>query len=1414
VAEASIPRWQGDDYQALFFWIRASKLFHPDDSHVCRVAFEAGPKAFDDVVVWYSPPRTDWDGRVFSTEYHQVKFHLTDDGVFTWQSLMDPAFINAKRSSILVRLSEAVAALGETSADARFYLHAPWAIERGDPLKELVRLDRDGAIDTAALKEGRTKLSRMGKVRSGWMEHLALSDESELIELVRVLRIKPATPDLQDLRQQLNSELLAAGLTPVDLAKRTHPYPDLIRRLRAEGRSEFDSGSLRMICEAEGLWRGEPSRTTERDSTVPPDGAPLQAELLREIHTEVRAHTSLLIEIRGRLDPAPSAPSTSEVSNSGAPHVDSDTPLVARIDQARDLIKAGQVEAARALLLQLRAELTGGSVSARLLFRIASNLGACALQDEDLASARGEFTTALALEPDNPKALANTALLALLTGDLADAERLIREARSKARRDPHVLSVFFQMLVRTGKLEEVAEVRAAEGWMETEPACAAVLGCLAFEQEQYADAERHLRQALCEEPANARLLDLLARSILEPIDGALISETLLPWSLPQEIRERLADADNLLSRAVVLLRNRTNPALASDLLVRRARARHLLGRSDDALNDCAEALALVPAGDFARVQRGTILLALGRPKEALSDLRKVHVARRSGLELPMAAALLTLGDAAEAQSILEPLWPASTSDPARYRILELLLEAMRRTNVSRADEIIDDFARDLPSDPDAIVIIARHAGRTGDTSKAEGLFRQALAQAEGVARQRVALELAEFYHARQDFGRAAEAYAEAVDPTRDTVLTRKYLVCLYNAGRYENALAIARTLRGNASALSVVSEIEALILEFCADTDAARALWHALQEEEPEKVSHRIRIAMLELRSGNEPEAKRRIEAIKIEDLGEDVPALMQVAQARHRLGLTQVLSFAYEAWRIGNNDPEVHLSFIGLFISREHDESFEGPLEIQLNSSVRLLRDGVEEIVTLLPQDVPTRLPNERTADDSMSRILLGHKRGDRVVLREGFAKNIEAEIVEIQHPHVAAFQQALAAFPGRFPEHGGIESFKVADGNVAPVFAAVEAREKSVSHALAFYGTNQLTIGALAQLIGKSTFETWRFLMGSPGRGVRASFGELAEVVSEFQHLRRTESVVLDETALLTLGHLQLLESVLSGFPTLLVPRPVREELQNGITALTRGPREGQSLGKDGDRYVLQHVSPEEHDALTAFLKRLLTFVDTSTTVVPVNLAAGLGRDRFLSMERALGRSAIASVLVAKERGATLYADDVLLRLLARNEHGIKGAWTQTLLEVLRERGVLDAVAYNKALRILVRSNYRFVRLNRENFREFLRTDSFLLSDDVRAAFRNLEGPDCSVESASQIAADLIRDIWVEVRLPEQRAILLDYIIKTLTSGRRASTTIRLLEQLLPSRFTLLAPQLREVQAGIKSYEGNDDSDPALVR
>lgn len=255
MSNAAIPRMQGDDYQARFFWLQACRLFE-EHSKVVRVGYELDViKSFDDVVVSYAVPIPDERGDLIQAEYYQVKFHVSLAGAFTWEALVTPEFIGASSVSFLQRLHMAQQMTASAGQTSRFHMLAPWTVHPDDPLASLVS-NQGGEIRLQVLFDGTGSRSAMGRIRSAWKTHLGLRSDKELERLLRPLRIHANKWDLDSLRDRLNDKLRLAGLSPVEAGCQVHPYDDLIRKVHATGQKEFTSDQIREICEREGLWRG------------------------------------------------------------------------------------------------------------------------------------------------------------------------------------------------------------------------------------------------------------------------------------------------------------------------------------------------------------------------------------------------------------------------------------------------------------------------------------------------------------------------------------------------------------------------------------------------------------------------------------------------------------------------------------------------------------------------------------------------------------------------------------------------------------------------------------------------------------------------------------------------------------------------------------------------------------------------------------------------------------------------------------------------------------------------------------------------------------------------------------------------------------------------------------------------------
>jgi len=251
MAKAVAARIQGDDYQGRFFWIEACRMFD-ERSKVVKVEIESeNVKSLDDVVVHYTG-MFEVDQPIYK-DFYQVKFHVTANGAFTWEGMMDPTFINATSVSLLQRLRDAQRMFAPDGRGCRFNIFSPWTVHPDDEMAKV--LDQaDGHMRWSVLSEGGSG-SRMGKVRTAWREHLALASDEELRIVLTPVRIKHG-PTLDDLARTMNLHLKVAGLRAIADGATANIYDDLARKLIQAQRTSFTRQDIEDICRREGLWVG------------------------------------------------------------------------------------------------------------------------------------------------------------------------------------------------------------------------------------------------------------------------------------------------------------------------------------------------------------------------------------------------------------------------------------------------------------------------------------------------------------------------------------------------------------------------------------------------------------------------------------------------------------------------------------------------------------------------------------------------------------------------------------------------------------------------------------------------------------------------------------------------------------------------------------------------------------------------------------------------------------------------------------------------------------------------------------------------------------------------------------------------------------------------------------------------------
>lgn len=1181
----------------------------------------------------------------------------------------------------------------------------------------------------------------------------------------------------------------------------------LISSMSAGGRAFADDSIIDPFIGTGEFYAGENTRSMagqvlalffqklEAEIIRSPDGLVAVAGRQEVLHEQTRAafqdsNRQIVADV-GEMNAKMTAIQSSLSDKSVSPQEVQERILHARVDEARAILESGKPKTARERLETIRREIAGTNPSQSILFRIATNLGSCAIQLDDKETSIREIQFAYNLEPDNPKAIANASLVTLLQRRPQEALGLASRARAMVPRDSVATANYIQALFALGRDAELPPLLESEEWIQSDVNCCFAIGNLLFNKERYADAEQFLRSAHKAEPDEPRVLVLLAHSLIRPTQQALIGQPILDWRFPAEFLTRLDEAQTLLTQAIAIQESMEDRRFFGSAHVLRADVRRMLGNEAEAIADCEAALSDNPADEFAHQIKALSLLHLGRLDEAIASFEKVTSSEsKEQMLLPLAAAYSASGRPAKVVELLAPRWNAEAEDAAQLTIADLLLCAYEQLSDAEAVEGLTTKIRSRwPSHPDALVALARQFRRRGNKEASIGLFSEAFAYASGPRRDFIALELADLLYSEGEFAKAADLYGSVADLSSSHDVTRRYLVCLFNTGAYKEALSLARRIRNEGEPLHVVSHIEAKVLIEIGDLHPAQELLERLAQLNPKIHSYRIDATECAIRRAQPDSAKTLLSGLAFEDIRNDGKALLRVAQLRALLGMGEVLKFAYQARRAAFSDPEIHAAYAALFVSREQVDSILLDRQVaEADCAVILKTPAGQASYTILDENDLQVERGEITSKQAEEMKLMGRKKGDQFVPRKSMWQDVECTVVEVQSKYVRAFQETLEKFPTLFPTtpllqpvHGTYNEFK--EG----MLRQLDQNQINFGKVIAFYETKKLSIEALAQIFNRPLIEMWGLLSGGRYCKLAAFSGQVEEAQREYQSLAKADTIVLELTSLLTFAQLGLLDRLSRRFKSLLSVQPVLDSVIEALAENTLS-KPHLTIGKVGEDYVKDEVTPERLAANKRFLEGIRDFLSSQVTIVPVASSLDIKGPRLAELKEIVGPISVSCVLAALEREALLVSDDEMLRALARNDWKVSGVWTQSVLQELRRATALTQEEYVEAVAKLVLFNYRFVSINSEVVLWILSRTDFKITSEAKKFFAVFRAPECTLESAVGVLADVTKRVWLEAALYETKLDILDEILGVIVTVRPTEQAVELFTRVTRASFYLM--------------------------
>lgn len=326
----------------------------------------------------------------------------------------------------------------------------------------------------------------------------------------------------------------------------------------------------------------------------------------------------------------------------------------------------------------------------------------------------------------------------------------------------------------------------------------------------------------------------------------------------------------------------------------------------------------------------------------------------------------------------------------------------------------------------------------------------------------------------------------------------------------------------------------------------------------------------------------------------------------------------------------------------------------------------------------------------------------------------------VALKTGHTREATEAIRVFAGLFPNDARVtvwhgQSTQLAE-RLLEEFVHPNARREET--ALSLYAERHLPVVFLHKTLRMPLVQSWRRLTHGMAR-VYSNRGIDGEVQEQLDILRGTQKVVVDPVALFTLSELNLLSVIPELFPEACVSQTTLDQFHSELLA-----------------------APEERGLLSPILDAITT---GNGGLVPVSDVVATRQRRFRRLSGILGEATVGTIAVASESGACIYAEDLGTQDMAR-EFGVTGFSTRAVLEVARQRNLLDLTTYYRCLRRLLHMNYSWIVHDSELLIWVLREGGLGDSPDAERIIAQAFEPDASPEKFANYFAGAVTRLWLD--------------------------------------------------------------------
>jgi tetratricopeptide (TPR) repeat protein len=992
------------------------------------------------------------------------------------------------------------------------------------------------------------------------------------------------------------------------------------------------------------------------------------------------------------------------IANVGSTSVTSglDSEYHDELNYARDLIDNLKPQEALDYLLDLKKRIWNRA-SDRVKFRITTNIGASHLGLGDDKEAAKNFIEAHQYEKSE-KSWSNLALGYLLLGDLAEAEKAAKEVIKINPANEGAYSTLIQAKSAKATLEEI--IRKIPKSRRSLPQVMAAFGHVALKQSNYAEAVKWTRNSFAEKEKNDKGIETklqLASVLLESVlQGKSLAESEV---LAGERKQKIEEAKKVLDSVWDDLKDTQLRQFKVQCLANRSLVNRILGDVGKAIADLENALEFEPDNSRFLLLKASLLFE----KKDFVSARKLLdglADREESSPLLLAEILRSEDKLTEAVGVLlkglKKKLPSSLEREFKRYLIDLYLQMKKYDEAEKLANSLDESVPvNLASQASVLRTRERNDEALHKLNRASELIKDKASSLELLS---VAIE----YYQLGKFGEAASLYARLADISVDNFITRKLLDCYYRTANNEKTLEVLQALRKKNGLIKDLTELESAIYEDIGDLLAAQKLCEEHLASFPDDESVKVRLAMVLFR-------QQKIEILKkllkkgVEDSKLSLPKRIQLAQVYSLIDRSfETIKVMFEARRQFYSESEAHAKYITMFFSRKKTLDFSAP-RVDVDTAVCVEeKGGRRQWFVIEDRDDVNPRNGELNPEHPLAKQLMKRKVGETVVLRSSDIQDQKGKIVEIKSKYVHAVHESGEIFNKMFPSDKSFMSlsldFSEKSGLPEEFTKMFDKHREQYDKVIETYRSGKVTLAMLGSMLGRNVVDAWGYAASNKELGIKCAIGsidernEVAELLSAEKH-----SAAIDLSSILTLHGIDLADVVADDFERLIVAQSTKDLLAE-VIAMRKGiEADGfMTVGKDKDKYVREEITKDRIKKNREYLESILTWINKRCEVIPCREALKIDQNRKEMMFDTMERSFVETALLARQEKVLFFSDDLWLRIVMKNELGVKGIWTQAVLFSLVTRRSLSKEDYEKALVKLILSNYAYIPIDSDTLVE----------------------------------------------------------------------------------------------------------------